>query len=157
MIRDDNLTTFMCCLGILGTSNFWSPKGLTWPLPTNFSYQTESSPWILCVQPINPKLQNNDTNKLVTVLTTSKCNSVTQFRPCPSQRTATSIGNKPHPRSAGTVHCPVLRGTTCFYLVSPLEYFRMCHDHLLPNSYVLTIFDHPLLFHQTPQSLLRSW
>jgi len=56
---------------------------------------------MLCVQPINPKSRNNDTNKLVTVVTISKCKRATQFRPCPSQRTA--IGNKPHPRTVGTL------------------------------------------------------
>jgi hypothetical protein len=68
-----------------------------------FPTKTESSPCMLCVQPINPKLRNNDTNKLVTVFTISKCKTATQFRPCQLQRTATSIGNKPHPPTASTL------------------------------------------------------
>jgi len=89
---------------------------------------------MLCFQPFNPKLRNNYTNKHGTVVTTSKCKSAAQFRPCPSQRLSATN----HTRVL-QVHCPVLRGITCIYSVSLLECFRMCHDHLLPNSYLLTI------------------
>jgi len=67
-----------------------------------FPTKTASSPCMLCAQPINAKLRN-DTNKLVTVVTIRRCKTATQFRPCQSQRTATSVGNKPHSPTAGTL------------------------------------------------------
>ena len=68
-----------------------------------FPTKTESPPCMLFVQPINPKLRNNDTNKLVTVVTISRWITATQFRPCQSQRIATSPGNKSHSPTAGTL------------------------------------------------------
>ena len=68
-----------------------------------FPTKTESSPCMPYVKLINPKLWNTDTNNLVTVFTISKCTTATQFRPCQSQRTATSIGNKTHSPAASTL------------------------------------------------------
>ena len=102
-MRRADLTTFMCRLsGSYGSLNLSKAEGPCLIFTYKF-FRLKLSLHHACYVS-NPSIPSYEITR--TSFTISEYKTATHFRPCQSQRTATSIGNKPHSPTAGTSSSP---------------------------------------------------